>query len=53
MKNTEPQWNCVSRAPAKSGPSAEIAPPSPDHSAIARVRSLPDHSAVIKASVVG
>ncbi len=53
MKNTEPQSNCVSRAPASSGPAAEIAPPRPDHKAIERVRAGPDHRAVISASVVG
>ena len=41
------------RSPAMSGPSAEIAPPSADHSAIDFVRAGPDHSAVISASVVG
>ena len=53
MKKTEPQWNCRSSAPESSGPSEEIAPPMPDHSAIERVRAGPDHSAVISASVVG
>ncbi len=51
--NTEPHSNCSSSAPEISGPSAEIAPPMPDQSAIARVRAGPDHSAVISASVVG
>ena len=40
-------------APATSGPSAAIAPPSADQSAIDFVRPGPDHSAVIRASVVG
>ena len=52
-RKTEPQSKCSSSAPDISGPSAEIAPPMPDHSAIARVRPGPDHSAVISASVVG
>ena len=39
--------------PDASGPSAAIAAPSPDHSAIERVRAAPDQSAVINASVVG
>ena len=43
----------MSNAPDKSGPSAEIAPPSADHNAIDFVRSGPDHNAVIRASVVG
>ncbi len=53
MKNTDPQSNWVSRAPESSGPSAAIAPPMPDHSAIDFVRAGPDHSAVISARVVG
>ncbi len=53
-RKTEPQSKCSSSAPETSGPSAEIAPPMPDHSAIAFVRGGPDaHSAVISASVVG
>jgi hypothetical protein len=40
-------------APESSGPRAEIAPPRPDHSAIAFVLPGPDHSAVIKERVVG
>ena len=52
-RNTEPHQKCWSSAPATSGPSAEIAPPIADHSAIDRVREFPDHSAVISASVVG
>ena len=51
--NTEPQSNPVSRAPESSGPSAAMAPPSADHSAIAFVRAGPAHNAVISASVVG
>src|SRR3954453_9951834 len=50
---TDPQSNPVSSAPDSRGPSAEIAPPSAHHRAIAFVRSGPDHSAVIRASVVG
>ena len=52
-RKTEPHAWCSSSAPDSSGPSAEIAPPRPDHSAIERVRAGPDHSAVINASVVG
>ena len=52
-RNTEPQEKCWSRKPAHRGPSALIAAPSPDHSAIAFVRLGPDQSAVISASVVG
>jgi hypothetical protein len=52
-RKTEPQSKPSSRAPATSGPSAEAPPPSADQSAIALVRSLPDQSAVISASVVG
>ncbi len=40
--------------PEQSGPSAAIAPPIPDHSAIERVRPSPGGQiAVISASVVG
>ena len=53
MTNTDSQSNSVSSAPASSGPRAAIAPPSPDQSAIDRVRAGPDHNAVISASVVG
>ena len=53
ITNTDAQSNWVSIAPASSGPSDEIAAPSPDQSAIDRVRACPDHSAVISASVVG
>src|SRR5436305_2199377 len=53
MRKTEPHQKCCSSAPAHNGPSAAIAPPVPDHKAIDFVRLLPDHSAVIKASVVG
>ncbi len=34
-RNTDPHQKCWSSAPATSGPSAEIAPPSADHNAIA------------------
>ena len=50
---TDPQSNCSSSAPESSGPSAAIAPPIPDQSAIDLVRSGPDQSAVISARVVG
>ncbi len=53
IRKTDPHSNSVSSAPATSGPSAAIAPPSADHSAIDFVRAGPDHSAVISASVVG
>ena len=53
MRKTEPHQNFSSMAPAASGPSAAIAPPTPDHSAIERVRPGPDHSAVMRARVVG
>ena len=52
-RNTEPQAKVSSRVPAISEPSADIAPPMPDHSAMECVRFGPDHSAVISASVVG
>ena len=52
-RKTEPQSKCSSRAPESSGPSEAIAPPIADQSAIELVRSSPDHSAVISASVVG
>ena len=52
-RKTEPHSKCSSRNPDTSGPSAAIAPPSADHSAIDRVRAGPDHSAAIRASVVG
>ena len=38
MRKTEPHQKCPSSQPAVSGPSAEIAPPIADHSAMARVR---------------
>ena len=53
IRKTDPQSNSVSNAPAASGPSAAIAPPRADHSAIDFVRDGPDQSAVISASVVG
>ena len=53
MRKTEPHSKCSSSAPESSGPSAAIAPPSADQSAIEFVRAGPDHSAVISASVVG
>ncbi len=52
-RKTEPHQKCSSSKPESSGPSAEIAPPIPDHSAIDFVRGGPDHSAVMSASVVG
>ena len=50
---TDHQSKPSSSAPATSGPSAEMPPPSADQSAIDLVRSAPDQSAVISASVVG
>ena len=38
-RKTEPHQKCSSRIPAQSGPSAPIAPPVADHSAIDRVRA--------------
>ena len=52
-RKTEPHSKLVSSAPERSGPSAAMAPPRADHSAIDFVRAGPDHSAVINASVVG
>ena len=52
-RKTEPHQKCSSSSPESSGPSAEIAPPSADHSAIDFVRAGPDQSAVISARVVG
>ena len=40
-RNTDPQSNCSSSAPEISGPSAAIAPPIADHSAIDFVRAGP------------
>ena len=53
IRKTDPQSKLSSSAPATSGPSDAIAPPSADHSAIDFVRPGPDHSAAISASVVG
>ena len=44
---------CSRRNPDTSGPNDAIAPPSADHRAIDRVRPGPDHSAAMRASVVG
>ena len=52
-RKTEPHQNRSSSRPATSGPSAAIAPPSADQSAIDWVRAGPDQSAAISASVVG
>ncbi len=52
-RNTDPHQNSSSSAPATSGPSAAIAPPSADQSAIDFVRPGPDQSAVMSARVVG
>ncbi len=53
IRKTDPHQKCSKSRPESSGPSEEIAPPSPDQSAIDVVRPGPDHSAVIRASVVG
>jgi hypothetical protein len=53
IRKHEPQSNCSKSAPETIGPSADSAPPIADQSAIAFVRSGPDQSAVISASVVG
>lgn len=53
MRNTEPHQKWPRRKPALSGPSAEIAPPRPAHSAIDRTRVAPVQSAVMSANVVG
>ncbi len=50
---TDHQSKPSSSAPATSGPSAEMPPPRALQSAIDLVRSAPDQSAVISASVVG
>ena len=52
-RKTEPHQKCDIRIPAHSGPTAAIAPPTPDHRAMARVLGAPAQSAVISASVVG
>ena len=52
-RKTEPHQKCSSNRPESRGPSAEIAPPSADQSAIDLVRPGPDQSAVINARVVG
>ncbi len=53
IRKTEPHQKCSSSRPENSGPSAAMAPPVPDQSAIDFVRAGPDHSAVISAKVVG
>src|SRR5208337_4275899 len=53
IRKTEPQQKRCRSQPEISGPSEEIAPPIPDHSAIDLVRAGPDHSAVMNARVVG
>ena len=49
----EPHQNLSRNSPDTSGPSAAIAPPRADQRAMDRVRFWPDHSAVMRASVVG
>src|SRR5271166_680976 len=53
IKKTEPHQKCNKSQPEIIGPSEEMAPPVPDHSAIDFVRAGPDHSAVMNARVVG
>jgi hypothetical protein len=53
IRKTDPHQNFSSSAPPTRGPSAAIPPPIADHSAIDFVRPGPDHSAAIRASVVG
>src|SRR6185437_9414677 len=53
MMNTDHQSKPSRSAPATSGPSADMPPPSADQRAIDLVRPGPDQSAVISASVVG
>ena len=52
-RNTELQSNRSRRKPETTGPSAAMAPPSADHNAMDRVRAGPDHSAAMRARVVG
>ena len=52
-RKTDPHQNSSRSAPETSGPSAAIAPPSADQSAIDFVLAGPAQSAVIRASVVG
>ena len=53
IRKTDPHQKCSRHRPARNGPSDAMAAPSPDQSAIDRVRPRPDHNAVINASVVG
>ena len=53
IRKTDPHQNRSRHQPESIGPSAAIAAPIPDHSAIDFVRAGPDHSAVISARVVG
>ncbi len=52
-RNTEPHGKTWSSEPDTSGPSTAEPVPSADHRAMALVRAGPDHSTVIRASVVG
>src|SRR6476661_4613692 len=52
-RKTDPHQKSSSNQPATSGPRDAMAPPRADHSAIDLVRPGPDHSAVIRARVVG
>ena len=53
MTNAHPHGANINSAPASRGDIADIAAPSADHNAIARVRAVPNHNAEISASVVG
>src|SRR6266508_2132081 len=53
IRKTDPHQKCSRSQPATSGPREEIAPPMADQSAIDLVRAGPDHSAAIRAKVVG
>ncbi len=53
MRNTDPHHQRERNSPASSGPSAAMAPPVADHSAMHWVRRGPLHKAVISESVVG
>ena len=53
MTKAQPHGANIRIAPANRGDMADMAAPSADHSAMARVRAEPAHKAVMSASVVG
>src|SRR5271157_4089766 len=53
IRKNDPHQKCSRSQPEISGPSEEMAPPMPDHSAMDFVRVGPDHNAVMNARVVG